>query len=139
MYELVYFLGIGGAIQALVAPDLGPYGFPHFRFIQTITSHGLIIIAAVYMSLVEQMRPTWASLARAVLWMHAYMAVIFVLNSAIGSNYLMLNGKPGTPSLLDLLPAWPAYIAYMEVIGLLTCLLLYMPFAVRSRRAPSVG
>src|SRR5262245_40517135 len=35
IYEFVYFLGIGGAIQALATPDLGIYGFPHFRFFQT--------------------------------------------------------------------------------------------------------
>jgi len=25
-------MGIGGALQALLTPDLGLYGFPHFRF-----------------------------------------------------------------------------------------------------------
>ena len=134
LYELVYFLGIGGAIQALLTPDLGIYGFPHFRFLQTMTSHGLIIISAVALTSLERMRPTWTSLARVVLWIHGYMAVIFALNRAIGSNYLMLNGKPGTPSLLDLLPPWPAYIAFMEVIGLATLLLLYLPFEIRHRK-----
>jgi hypothetical integral membrane protein (TIGR02206 family) len=134
LYELVYFLGIGGAVQALLTPDLGIYGFPHFRFFQTMTSHGLIIISAVALTSLERMRPTWASLARVVLWIHGYMAVIFNLNTAIGSNYLMLNGKPGTPSLLDLLPPWPAYIAFMEVIGLATLLLLYLPFETRDRK-----
>ena len=132
LYELVYFLGIGGAIQALLTPDLGMYGFPHFRFFQTFTSHGLIIVAAVAMTALERMRPTWTSLARVILWIHAYMAGIFSLNTAIGGNYLMLNGKPGTPSLLDLLPPWPGYIAFMEVIGLLTILLLFLPFAGRA-------
>lgn len=32
IYEFMYLLGIGGAIQALATPDLGIYGFPHFRF-----------------------------------------------------------------------------------------------------------
>jgi hypothetical integral membrane protein (TIGR02206 family) len=134
LYELVYFLGIGGAIQALLTPDLGIYGFPHFRFFQTMTSHGLIIISAVALTSLERMRPTWTSLARVVVWIHGYMAIIFTLNTAIGSNYLMLNGKPGTPSLLDLLPPWPAYIAFMEVIGLVTLLLLYLPFEIRDRK-----
>ena len=46
IYEFAYFLGIGGAIQALLTPDAGIYGFPHFRFFQTILSHGAIITVA---------------------------------------------------------------------------------------------
>ena len=55
-------------------------------------------------------------------------------DSAIGSNYLMINGKPDTPSLLDLMPAWPVYIIYMEAMGIFMCLLLYLPFAVNDFR-----
>jgi len=32
LYEFVYLLGIAGASQALLTPDAGAYGFPHFRF-----------------------------------------------------------------------------------------------------------
>jgi hypothetical integral membrane protein (TIGR02206 family) len=45
IYEFAYFLGIGGGLQALATPDLGIYGFPHFRFFQTFLSHGLIVAA----------------------------------------------------------------------------------------------
>ena len=43
LYELNYFWGLGGAIQALLTPDIGNYGFPHFRYFQFFISHGLII------------------------------------------------------------------------------------------------
>lgn len=39
-----------------------------------------------------------------------------------------------TRRLLDMLPSWPYYIAYIELIGLLTCLLLYLPFALKDWR-----
>jgi hypothetical integral membrane protein (TIGR02206 family) len=135
IYEFCYFLGIGGALQAVITPDLGIYGFPHFRFFQTFISHGLIITAAVYMTAVEGFRPTWKSILRVVLWMNAYIVIVYFVNSAIGSDYLMINAKPATPSLLDLLPPWPYYIPFMELIGILTCLLLYVPFIIRDGRA----
>jgi hypothetical integral membrane protein (TIGR02206 family) len=135
LYEFVYFLGIGGAIQALITPDLGPYGFPHFRFFQTFISHGLIVTTALYMTAVEGYRPYPRSILRVALWTNVYVLLMLALNRAIGSNYLMLNGKPGTPSLLDLLPPWPVYILYMEAIGVITCLLLYLPFFLRDRAA----
>ena len=135
VYEFMYLMGIGGAIQALATPDLGVYGFPHFRFFQTFISHGLIVTSAIYMTVVEGFRPTWKSLLRVAVWMNVYVIIIYFINNAIGSNYLMVNGKPTTPSLLDLLPPWPIYILYMELIGVITVLVLYTPFAIRDWRA----
>ncbi len=135
IYEFSYFMGIGGALQALLTPDLGIYGYPHFRFFQTYISHGLIITSAIYMTVVYGFRPTWKSLLRVFVWMNIYMAFVFVINKLIGSNYLFIAHKPPTASLLDLLPEWPWYIAWMEVVGMLTCLILYLPFAIQDWRA----
>jgi hypothetical integral membrane protein (TIGR02206 family) len=134
IYEFMYFMGIAGAIQALATPDLGTFGFPHFRFFQTFLSHGLIVTSAIYMTVVEGLRPTWKSMVRVAIWTNLYALVVFFINSAIGSNYLMINHKPDLPSLLDLLPPWPVYILYMELIGVISILLLYLPFALKDWR-----
>jgi len=134
IYEFMYFMGIAGAIQALATPGLGIYGFPHFVFFQYFISHGLIITSAIYMTLVEGFRPTWKSLLRVAVWTNIYAFSVYFINSAIGSNYLMINYKPNTPSLLDRLPAWPMYILYMELIGVISILLLYLPFAAKDLR-----
>jgi hypothetical integral membrane protein (TIGR02206 family) len=131
IYEFMYFMGIAGAIQALATPDLGIYGFPHFRFFQTFLSHGLIITSAIYMTVVEGFRPTLKSIPRVVIWMNVYALIVYFINVSIGSNYLMINYKPDTPSLLDLLPEWPVYILYMELIGFVSILFLYFPFAAK--------
>lgn len=131
IYEFAYFMGIAGALQALITPDLGVFGFPHFRFFQTFTSHGLIVTSAIYMTVVEGFRPTAKSMLRVFVWMNLYTLVVYFINTAIGSNYLMINHKPPNPSLLDLLPEWPVYILYMELIGVASMLLLYLPFAVK--------
>ncbi len=130
-YEFMYFMGIAGAIQALVTPDLGIYGFPHFRFFQTFISHGLIVTSAIYMTVVEGFRPTWKSMLRVFIWMNVYAVIVYFINTAIGSNYLMINHKPELPSLIDLLPPWPIYILYLEAIGIISMLLLYFPFVVK--------
>jgi hypothetical integral membrane protein (TIGR02206 family) len=135
IYEFMYFMGIAGAIQALATPDLGIYGFPHFRFFQTFISHGLIITSAIYMTVVEGFRPTWKSMLRVAIWMNIYVVIVYFINIAIGSNYLMINYKPNTPSLLDLLPEWPIYILYMELIGVISILLLYLPFGIKDLRS----
>ncbi|MCL5611259.1 MAG: TIGR02206 family membrane protein [Chloroflexi bacterium] len=138
IYEFCYFLGIGGAFQAVLTPDLGIYGFPHYRFFQTFISHGLIITAAIYMTVIENFRPTWKSMLRVSIWMNIYMVIVYFINSAIGSDYLMINAKPATASILDLLPPWPVYIIYMEILGVVTFLILYLPFIIKDWRTKYV-
>jgi hypothetical integral membrane protein (TIGR02206 family) len=130
IYEFAYFLGIGGALQALLTPDAGIYGFPHYRVFQTIISHGALVLATVYMTVVEGFRPTWKSFRRVVIGINVYMALVFPVNLLLGTNFLYINRKPETASLLDLLPEWPVYIVFMELIGLAVFLLLYLPFAI---------
>ena len=134
IYEFAYFIGIGGAMQALLTPDAGIYGFPHYRVFQTFISHGLLITSAVFMTTVEGFRPTWKSFWRVIIGMNIYAAIIYPINRLLGTNYLFINGKPATASLLDALPAWPYYIIYMEVIGIVIFLLLYLPFIIKDAR-----
>ncbi len=135
IYEFAYFLGIGAALQAFLTPDGGIYGFPHFRILQTQIAHGLLITSAIYMTTVEGFRPTWKSFWRVAAGANIAMVVVFCINLLLGSNYMYLNGKPATASLLDVLPAWPYYIPFLELIGLVTCLLLYLPFLIKDWRA----
>ena len=86
IYEFAYLIGIAGALQAILTPDLGPYEFPHYRYFQTFISHGLIIISALYMTLVEGFRPTWHSVKRVAIYGNLYFLVVFGLNFLIGSN-----------------------------------------------------
>ncbi|HUI89366.1 MAG TPA: TIGR02206 family membrane protein [Anaerolineales bacterium] len=134
IYEFAYFLGITACFNYLLTPDLGIYGFPHYRFIQIFISHGLVIISAVYMTVAEGFRPTWKSFWRVVAGTNAYMLFIYFVNLALGSNYVLINVKPTTPSLLQFMPPWPYYIAFMELIGIACFLLLYLPFLIRDWR-----
>ena len=142
IYELAYFLGVGGALQALITPDAGPYGFPHYRAMQTFFAHGLLVIVPIYMTVVEGFRPTLSSLKRVFIWTNIYMSPVFFLNLAIGSNYLFIAYKPEFPTLLDALAPWPWYIIELEVVGLSILYLLYIPFLVkdwRAARAPAIA
>ncbi|MBI5942767.1 MAG: TIGR02206 family membrane protein [Chloroflexi bacterium] len=133
-YETLYFLGIGGATQALLTPDAGPYGFPHFRAFQTFISHGLLVIIPLYMTIVEGYRPTLASFKRVFIVTNIYMVVVFFVNLAIGSNYLFVAGKPEFPTLLDALAPWPWYIFELEAIGFAVFFLIYLPFFIKDHR-----
>lgn len=137
IFEFAYFMGIGGAVQALLTPDIGIYGFPHFRAFQSFISHGGIVLAALTMIALEQYRPTWGSVGRVIVGANLLMAIVGVVNWLLDSNYLFLARKPYTPSLLDFLGPWPIYIVWMEVIGIITILVLYAPFALADLRQRS--
>lgn len=134
IYEFAYFIGIGGAMQALLTPDAGIYGFPHYRIFQTLISHGLLITSAVFMTTVEGFRPTWKSFWRVVIGLNIYAALIYPINLLLGTDFLYINGKPATASILDALPRWPYYLIYMELLGLAIFFLLYLPFLIRDAR-----
>lgn len=134
IYEFVYFLGIAGASQALLTPEAGIYGFPHYRVFQTLTAHGAIVTAAIFMTLVEGYRPYWLSFKRVFIWTNIYMVVVTGINVLIGSNYLYTLHKPPSTSLMDFLGPWPWYLLSVEIIALTLCFLLYLPFFIRDRR-----
>ncbi len=138
LYEFIYFLGIGVAMQAVLTPDAGQYGFPHFRFFQTLLSHGAIITAAVYMTAIEGLRPHWKSLAVVGIGANGYLLFVGLMNYLLGANYMFIAHKPDTASLMDAMPAWPWYIAVIELIGIMVFLILYSPFAIKDWRAKKV-
>lgn len=133
-YQWAYFMGILGAVMALLTPDLAIYGFPHYRFIEFFTLHGAIIVAIVYMTAVEGFRPNWRSLGGVLIVTNLYWLFCAGVNHLIGSNYLYTQGKLPTPSLLDVLGPYPWYLLAMEGLGVLFCLLLYLPFAIKDLR-----
>jgi len=128
LYEICYFWGLAGATQALITPDVGRYGFPHFRFFQCFVSHGLIVTAVLFMTFVEGMRPGLGSLLRALLALNLYAAFIGMVNLLLKANYGFVCRKPDDPSLIDVLGPWPWYLLSLEAAALIGLFLVYLPF-----------
>jgi hypothetical integral membrane protein (TIGR02206 family) len=140
LYHYLYFLGIGAAIQALLTPDIGIWGFPHFRFFQSIIAHAAIVTAAMYMTLVEHYRPHFKDIGKIIIGMNIYMGFVQCVNMIVGGNYLWIARKPDFSSVIDYLGPWPWYILSLELVGIVTCLVLYIPFAIIDwRKKASAG
>jgi len=135
-YEFIYLLGIPAASQVLITPALGPYGYPHILFFQIFISHGGVVLAALYLTLGEGMRPlSWRSVWRVAGWGLLYAMGIFWLNLWLGSNYLFLAHKPPAATLLDYLGPWPWYILGVLAIAAVLVTALYLPFHVQDRQS----
>src|SRR5487761_2638049 len=133
VYEIAYFLGAAGALQALATPDLGVYGFPHYRYFAFFLSHGLIVTTVAWMTYGEGMRPTRRSYVRSLVAGVVLMGVVLGIDEALGANYMFLAHKPETASLLDTLPAWPAYLPWLFVVGVVMFAAMYAPWEVAAQ------
>jgi hypothetical integral membrane protein (TIGR02206 family) len=138
LYELLYFWALAGSGHGLLTPDLLIYGFPHFRFFEFFIGHAVTISVVIFMTVTEHWRPHWQSIGRVFILTNSYMVVVGFVNILTGGNYLYIARKPAFPTLIDYLGPWPWYILGLEVIGLLSCILCYLPFAVHDWLAPSV-
>ncbi len=135
VYEIFFFIGIAGASQTLITPEAAHFGLPHFRAIQTLAAHGMIVIVFVYLTKIEGLRPTWASVWKTMLFGNIYMVLITPVNYLLGSNYMYTLRKPPSASLLDFLGPWPWYLFWAEFVALGLFVLLYLPFVIAARRA----
>lgn len=129
LFEFIYFAGIGSALQALFTPVLD-VAFPHFWYFYFFVGHGSIIVTAIYFVAVEQYRPVLRSVGRTMLWLNALLLIILPINLITGANYMFVARKPETVSLLDWLGPWPWYLIPLEIVALVMCLILYVPFVV---------
>jgi conserved hypothetical integral membrane protein TIGR02206 len=133
LYQIVFFAGIGGAMQAMFTPDLD-YPFPHFRFFHFFVVHIAIILAPLYMTWIENFRPTWRSVWMTMIFLNILLVVVGGTDYWLDANYMFLKHKPVGASLLDLLGPYPYYLVMEEIIALVLFTIMYLPFIRWKRR-----
>src|SRR5207249_886721 len=85
-FEVAYFWGIGGTLQAVLTPNLR-FGFPDVRFFSFFISHSGIIIGVVFLMLIRRYRPYPMSIVRVFLWSEFYFVVTLIADQLTGFNY----------------------------------------------------
>lgn len=132
-YEILFFWGFSGILQATITPDVAA-GFPHYQFFRFWIGHQGTILALVYATVVYEIRPTFQSLIRSFMALNVFLMFTIVFNILFDANYFWICGKPvdqlgkKIPTLLDFLGPWPWYILSAELIAIINFLLAYTPF-----------
>ncbi len=135
-FEVAYFWGIGGTLQAVLTPNL-TFGFPDPRFFAFFISHSGIIVGVVFLMLTRGLRPYPMSIVRAFLWSELYFVIALTVDLITGVNYGFLLHKPEAFSLLSFLSDhWPLYLLQMHGLALVFFAALYLPFALADLLAP---
>jgi hypothetical integral membrane protein (TIGR02206 family) len=128
-YELGYFWGLGGTLQGVVTPDMA-YDFPDAQFVFFFIEHGGIIAALLYLTLGTGLRTRLRALPWVLAATLGYAAVAGLADWALAVNYGFLRAKPANVSLLSVLSPWPWYIPELVLVGSLSLLVYYAPFAL---------
>lgn len=129
LYELTYFWGMGGAIQAVLTPNV-PFGFPHILNWTFFLSHGFIILGVIFATFVFDFRPTIRSIWKTFIITNIYMLIMIPVNLFLDTNYLFICNKPEGDTLLNFLGPWPWYILSLEVVAVISFWVYYSPFAI---------
>lgn len=131
-YELAYFWGFGGGLQAMLTPDL-PFDFPDPRAIEFFVNHGIALVAVIYLTFAERMRPWPISIVRVFLISQLYLLIALIFDYALDANYGYVRAKPEHASLMDYLGPWPVYLLSLELLSLIFSCLYYAPFFVADK------
>ena len=128
-FEVAFFWGIGGGINALITPDI-PNSFPDPQYILFFFGHGLLIIAIAYACISLANRPTLNSVKNGIYFSLITLPVIYFINKILGppANYWYLGSKPVGDSILNLFPAPPLHIPVLIIIGVILFFLIYSPY-----------
>lgn len=127
LYDFVFYAGIGGALQAIMTPDL-ELSFPHFRYFHFFYTHFGIILTACYFTWYKGYRPTFIGIVKTMILLNLILPIVFLVNWLFRGNYMFLRAKPTGGSLLDYLGPYPWYLLSLEFVAFLIFLLLWSIF-----------
>ena len=144
LYNLMFLWGLGGALMALLTPEMGGYAFPSFYFFQFFIKHGMIFIAVLLVSFIDGYRPKLKKLPGVMLVSTAIVGVIYVIDRLIinippyePGNYMFLSYPPTGGSAIDMLVSVfgpsPYYIIGLILLAMAIYLVLWAPFAIAGR------
>jgi hypothetical integral membrane protein (TIGR02206 family) len=137
VFDLAYYLGLGGASMALITPNLWE-PFPSFGTVQFFVAHGLTVAGVLFLVWSGLARPRRGSIGRAMLGLNVFAAVAGAFDAAYRTDYMYLRTKPANASLLSVMGPWPWYIRAAEVLALVIFTLLYLPFRKQAANSEEI-
>ena len=141
-FELGYFWGLAGTIQALLTPALDPNS-AWWRQFAFFFAHALIVVSVLHLVITERCRPWPRSFLRLFIASEIYVASALAVNALVGANYGFLGHPPAQASLLDHLSKMPwLYILEINALAFIFFPLLYLPWLAwdfMAKRSPAAS
>jgi hypothetical integral membrane protein (TIGR02206 family) len=125
VFEILFFISILGATQAIVTPAL-TYDFPHFRFFHFFYAHMIVVWVTLYFMWAKGYYPTFRSVIKLTVFINLLFPVILFINKRTYGNYWFLRHKPKSSSFLDVLGPYPWYIISLESLLIVFSLIAWL-------------
>jgi len=132
VFELLFFIAILGATQAIFTPAL-TYDFPHFRFIHFFYAHMMVIWVSLYFMWAREYHLSFQSVIKLIVFLNLLLPVILYINKQADGNYWFLRHKPTEPSLMDLLGPYPWYIFSLEGLLIIFSVIIWCILRIREK------
>ena len=136
VFELCYFWGLGGALQAILTPDTTGFHGPFYLF-TFMVSHGLIILNVFYLIFVYRMMLNRGALLRSVVITNILLVGIAIINWTLDANYFYLFYPPDVSNPLILTDIQPYYFLNMEIVATIVLFLISIPMLIYRKRLES--
>lgn len=113
---LCWWLGLPGALFALVTPGETAYPFWNIYYLIFLFLHFFLLLVPLFLVL-DGFRPRLRQTLPCFLWLSGIAAAAFFVNRALGSNYLFLSRAPAG-SILEPLQkiSGPGYLFAMAIL-----------------------
>lgn len=132
VFELLFFIAILGATQAIFTPAL-TYDFPHFRFFHFFYAHMIVVWVSLYFTWAKGYYPTFRSVIKLIVFINLLLPVILFVNKWTNGNYWFLRHKPKSSSFLDVLGPYPWYIFSLESLLIVFSLIAWLILRKREK------
>ena len=127
MFEILVFWIIAGTFQGVITPDIAE-GFPSLDYFRYWMVHLGLLGVMAYAITIFKMKPRLCSVFKSYAFLQVYLLLMVCLNYILKSNYMYLNRKPESASILDVLGEWPIYALKADAILLIVFLVIYTFF-----------
>ena len=132
-FELAYFWGIAGTMQALFTPaveldmDLRTWCF--------FIIHSTIPAGVFWLMFEYGLRPRPCGIWKVLAWSEVYLVCALLANRMTGANFGFLAGKPPQKTMLDIFPdTYWLYVASINATAVVFFLALDLPWMIRPKR-----
>ncbi len=128
IYYIVYYWGIPGAFHSLLTPEF-TLGTGGIFFYEYYVSHGGIILAALWATIILKRRPAEWSWLKVFAWTQLVIPIVGTINWLLDANYMYIC-KPPIVDNPFIIGDFPYHLIGLEFAGLLHFALVYAPFGI---------
>ena len=135
LYEVTYFWGLGGAFQAMLAPDMTD--FDNYLAVFLFNAHhALIILVCIWMAVIDGFRCRKWAIFKTMIISNIVIWPVWLINWLVDANYMYLMERPPTESPL-VFGEWPWYLINVQLVAFGLFVLINLPMVyLRKKEAP---